>query len=381
MNNEDLQKRILEKVQDRIAIFEFEKEDRNMKQLTQKLANIAATVILTVGLSVGTVYAGTVIYAKIWKEPTRVDMTENEITEEIIKKNVSEEYAKKVAQDKLIQIGLENEEIIKTNHYRLAGTEVLRYRFITNNWSITINGQTGEFYDLTLKTYDKSVEAYTMSKEEAIKVGREYYKKLGYQEGEYEFAEIAPVWDDGDNDSDSGCYSARFYKKYGDLYNKGESIWIQFYAKDHKLHGYRVENSKCDDNPIVITKEEAIQIAINEDRKVESKPIIRTDAELRIKQMNGNAYARLHNTEEYYKPMTTTDVSNEEIVAYETEERRRTVWVVVLEYGEEESDIVNRVAKGQYSYFVDATTGEIIGGDSDDELRWENYWFEQNKVE
>lgn len=377
MNSEDLSNRILEKVQDRIAIFEFEKEDKSMKQSTKKLTNIAATVILTVGLSVGTAYAGTIIYEKIWKEPTRIDVTDNEITDEIIEKNVSEEYAKKVAQDKLVQVGLE-EEIIKTDHYRISGTEVLRYRFITNNWCIIINGQTGEFYDLTLQTYDKSVEDYTMTKDEAIEVGKEYYTKLGYKEGEYEFAEIVPVWDDGD--SDSGCYSARFYKKYGDLYNKGESIWIQFYAKDHKLDGYRVENSKCDDNPIVITKEEAVEIATNEDRKIESKPIIKTSAELKIKEMNGNAYARLNNTEEYYKPMITTDVSSEEIVAYETEERIRTVWVVVLEYGDGDSDIVERVAKGQYSYYVDATTGEIIGGSTSDELRWENYWFEQNKV-
>ena len=379
MNNEDLSKRILENVQDRIAIFEFEKEDKTMKQNAKRIANIVALVVVIIGLSVGTVYAGTVIYEKIWKEPTRLDVTDDEITDEIIKKSVSEDFAKKVAQDKLIQIGLEREEIIGTDHYRLAGKEILNYRFITNNWSITINGQTGEFSDLLLENYDKSVEDYTMSREEAITVAKDYYKKLGYQEGEYEFAEIVPVWDNGENYS--GNYSARFYKKYGDLYNKGESAWIEFYAKDHKLHGYIVENHKCEDNPIEVTKEEAIQIATNEVRKVENKPIIKTNAELRIKGMNGNAYARLNNTEEYYKPMMTTDVPNEERIVYETDERIRKVWVVVLEYEDEDADIVNRVVKGQYSYFVDATTGEIIGGDTSDCLRWENYWFEKNKVE
>ena len=379
MINEDLQKRILEKVQDRIAIFEFEKEESRMKKSTKKLVNIAATVIITVGLSVGTVYAGGIIYEKIWKEPTRIDVADNEITAEILEKNIPEEEAKKIAQDKLIELGLEDEEIKKTNHYRLYGTEVVCFRFITSNWSITINGKTGEFYDLASETYDKSVEDYTMTKEEGIKVGRELYTKLGYQEGEYEFAEIVPMWDNGTDVS--GCYSARFYKKYGDLYNKGESIWIRFYAKDHKLCGYRVENNKCDNNPIKITKEEAIQIATNEDRKVESNPIIKTTAELNIKGMNGNAYARLHNTDEYYKPLFTTDVSDKERVVYDTENRIRTVWVVVLEYGDEDADIVERVAKGQYSYYVDATTGEIIGGSTSDELRWENYWFEQNKVE
>jgi len=379
MNNEELQKRILEKVQDRIAIFEFEKEENEMKRGTKKIANIAATVLITVGISVGTVYAGGIIYEKIWKEPTRIEATDNEITPEILEKNISENDAKKIAQDKLIQIGLEDKEIIKTEYYRLYGTEIVCYRFIFNTGSITINGEKGEFYDLTLGDYDKDLENYTMTREEAIEVAKEYYKKLGYNKGEHELAEIVPMWDNGTDES--GYYSARFYKKYGDLYNRGESVWIQFYAKNHKLEGYRVENNKCDDNPIVITKQDAIQIAINEDRKVESNPIIKTTAELKMKRMNGNAYARMHNTEEYYKPMITIDVPDEEIVSYETENRIRTVWVVVFEYGNEDADIVERVAKGQYSYYVDATTGEIIGGSTSDELRWENYWFEQDKVE
>lgn len=381
MNNEDLSNRILEKVQDRIAIFEFEKEDNNMKQSTKKLANMVAILVIIVGLSVGTAYAGNVIYEKIWKEPTRLDVKDDEITDEIIGKNVTEEYAKKVAQDKLIQVGLENEEIIGTDHYRLSGTDAVDYRFITDNWTITIDGQTGEFSNLLLNTYDKSVEEYTMSRNEAITVAKEYYKKLGYQEGEYEFAELVPLWDYGEDygENYSGNYSARFYKKYGDLYNMGERVWIEFYAKDHKLHGYSVGNSKCEDNPIKITKEEAIQIATNEDKKVESKAIIRTNAELKIRSMNGNAYARLNNTEEYYKPMIPNDGAIRESITYKTDGRIRKVWVVVFEYSDEGADIVDKVAKGQYSYFVDATTGEIIGGETNDSLRYENYWLEKNK--
>ena len=76
MNNEELQNKIVEKVQDKIAIFEFKKEDKKMKQSTKKLANIAATVVIAIGLSVGTVYAGTIIYEKIWKEPTKVSQEE-----------------------------------------------------------------------------------------------------------------------------------------------------------------------------------------------------------------------------------------------------------------------------------------------------------------
>ena len=76
MNNEELQNRIVENVQNKIAIFEFKKEDKKMKQGTKKLANIAAIVAVAVGLSVGTVYAGTMIYEKIWKEPTKISQEE-----------------------------------------------------------------------------------------------------------------------------------------------------------------------------------------------------------------------------------------------------------------------------------------------------------------
>ncbi len=37
MNNNNLSNRIIEKVQDKIAIFEFKKEDKNMKRNAKKL--------------------------------------------------------------------------------------------------------------------------------------------------------------------------------------------------------------------------------------------------------------------------------------------------------------------------------------------------------
>lgn len=334
---------------------------------TKNILKTVVTVISGIILSTGVVFAGTMAYEKIWKEPKRINVEDNEITQEILKKNISEENAKINAKNKLIELGIENEEIKRTDHYRIYGTEEINYRFYTNNWVITINGKSGEFCDLSLETYDKSVENYTMTEEEAIKVGKEYYTKLGLKEGEYEFGEIFPLWDNGGN------YNVKFYKKYGNLYNVGESISISFYAKDHKLHHYRIEKNKCDNNPIKIAKEEAIKIAINEDRKIESKPIIKTSVELKIKGMNGNAYARRNNTEEYYKPLITTDFIENKNVSYKTENKIRKVWVVVFEYEDKDLDIIESVAKGQYSYYVDATTGEIIGGSTSNELRVEKY--------
>ena len=71
--------------------------------------------------------------------------------------------------------------------------------------------------------------------------------------------------------------------------------------------------------------------------------------------------------------MIPNDDSIRESITYKTDGRIRKVWVVVFEYSDEGTDIVDKVTKGQYSYFVDATTGEIIGGETRDSLRYENY--------
>ena len=52
-----------------------------------------------------------------------------------------------------------------------------------------------------------------------------------------------------------------------------------------------------------------------------------------------------------------------------------------LIYGDtENTGIVNKVARGQFTYYVDATTGEIIGGSTSDEIYWENFHFNENKI-
>lgn len=381
MNNDELNKKVLKKLQNKIAISNFKKESVNMTK--NKITKMVATVAISIGITASVVYGGNIIYEKIWKDPQRVDLSNEEISSEIKQESITKEDAKIVAQKTLEQVGLENEEIVKEDEYKEAGTEKIMYRFYTNNeWIVTIDGKTGEFFDLILNSYNKEVEKYTISREEAIEVAKEYYKKLGYKEGEYKLVKLSSQNKNDDSTGKGYSFNAHFYKQYDGLNNTYESIQINFLAKDKKLTNYRVVNYKFENNPLEISKEKAIEIATTEDRKVESKPIIKTDAELRIEKMNGKAYARLNNTEEYYKPMTTTDLQANEVVYYKTEDRVRRVWVVSFNYGDMEGeDVVTRYAKEAYSYFVDTTTGEIIGGSADDYLRWDNLWAEKYFVE
>ena len=119
------------------------------------------------------------------------------------------------------------------------------YQFLTDDqWSITINGQTGELFEVWNHKYEEEWKKYTLSKKEAIEVAKEIYQKLGYKEGEYQLIKMIPFTEKGDMEKEGYQFDARFYKKYDDLYNGYECISISFYAKDKTLDYYRVENKE-----------------------------------------------------------------------------------------------------------------------------------------
>ena len=84
-----------------------------------------------------------------------------------------------------------------------------------------------------------------------------------------------------------------------------------------------------------------------------------------VVKMNADAYDRTNNKEEYYKSKQTVDYPLEKRNYYVVEERVRNAWVVEITYEDNyDDDIVKRYTEGKYNYFVDCTTGEIIGGAS-----------------
>ena len=101
--------------------------------------------------------------------------------------------------------------------------------------------------------------------------------------------------------------------------------------------------------------------------------------------MNENVYLREHFKEEYEKGTLNlkktgenTYQFKEDAVLYKTEDRVRKVWCVVVKY-----DIDETSALSAYTYFVDATTGEIIGGQRWNDLESEEmvYNDEYNLIE
>lgn len=355
-----------------------------------EFAKICATACAGILIAGGVSFAGHELYQKIWKDPERISVEEAQKESIEEKQYITEEQAKEIAKNKLKELGFLNEEITETIDVPSQEKMLDLYCFKTNNkWIISINAITSEFESLSFGDYNNEWEKYTITRKEAIEVAKDFYNKFGYKEGEYKLVSLRANDKKGEGNGNSGYeFYAQFSKVYDGLANRYETIEIDFLAKDKQLYNYSVLNNKFENNPLEITKEQAIEIAKNEDRKVETKDIIKTDAELRIEKMNGNAYARLKYTDDYYKPMMQTDVPDNERYLYKTDNRVRRVWVVVFNYAEKNDEnksefenLAERTQKGQYSYFVDCTTGEIIGGDSSDYLRWDNQWAKYYAVE
>ena len=360
---------IFEKVKMKIAISKVKEEnDIVMENKTKNIFKTVATAIIGILLSTGVAFAGSKVVKKVWKTPEKIQLSsgDNEeltkITEESKKENITEEDAKKVAIEKLNQIGF-NSNIIGTNHYKEIDSTKIMYRFDTkDNYEITIDGQTGEFYDIwNNNKYTQDTSKY-ITEEQAKELANKYYKLFGYKDGEYEITHVQSVNNEGTQTGAGFRMTVIYNKKYGDVYNPYESIGIVVESKNMELAVFRVENTPFDNNEVTIKEQEAIDIAIKEDQNVKTNKIEKTKAKLMVVKMNADAYDRKNNTEKHYEAMQTTDYPTEERNYYAVENRVRRAWVVVLEYEDNFDDVVKRYTEGSYSYFVDATTGEIIGG-------------------
>ncbi len=372
------------------TILNFSPNTVESRKLIMKF-NIKRKIVALLAGSVfisGAAFAGAKVYENIWKEPEKIQIVTTVLTPEAKLENITEEEAKQTAINKLNQIGF-NENIIKTDSYKEVDSNKIMYRFITQDgFSISIDGQKAEFYDIwnesnRIKEINNNLfdnwklksnisQDYFMTKEEAIQQANEYLKLFNIREDEYEITRIIANSDySTDAQTETGyVYDITYNKKYDDTYNPYEYVVIEFYAKDRTLYFFRTENIPYDNNPTEITKEQALQIALEVDKNIESKEIVETKVEKMIVKMNAKAYFRLTDKERFYKQMSTVDYPLEEMVYYQMEDRIRNAWVVDIKYINDWPDIVTSYTRGEFSYFIDSTTGEIIGGDVGDYIKY-----------
>ena len=373
-------KELYEQFKNNIAISKFKEEnDIVMESKTKKLFKTIATTLAGILISTGVVFAGTVVYEnieKIWKEPQSYSYDEmiadipQEITEEEKKEVINEDEAKNIAIDILNKLGYENQTINRIELKRGYADDIPSYYMVKTKWGyeeglmVQLNANGGDFIafdDMDLKY--KHLATEKLSDNEISKIASEYYQKIGLDENLYELAETKTNDYYFQNQS-SDLLSASFYKYYNGIANKYESFNVSFISVNGKIMLnsilINIDNS-FQNNEVIISKDEALNIAKNKEKEFSSYDITNTDVELSIEKMNTFIYRIENNDFDQSKDM-------EEQTYYKTDNITRKVWKVKIEHGFLMKDFgtdYNKYIKEGMSkyYFIDATTGEIIGGE------------------
>lgn len=352
---------ILSKSRMKIAACEFEKE--NIKKTNKNIPKLVATFVITTTVTGGLVYAtGNAIYEKIWKQPEKYEFS-YEVTEKDKENAISEEEARKKAEEYLRKIGLEDE---------ISGLGLMKsWRGNDVIWDIGFTKGTmqmdskGNFQSLNIPSYNYKIPYnYGITREEARKTAKELLLKYNPNNNSDEY-ELVSLKRNMENDEASYIWYADFYKKYGDLYNQYEKISIGWVPTINGLYSLSIENSKYENNEQKISKEDAIRIATEKDKQIETRyNIASTEAEIGIDKMNTDVVYREKNLEDYEKGTINFEPDEngtykikEDAEFYKVENRVRKVWEVTIYYDYYKYDYPER-----YVYYVDATTGEIIGG-------------------
>ena len=377
MGKENLDK-IMKISRMKIAVSKFEEEEHTMPK--RNLLKMVATFVLTIGMTFGLVYAGNVVYEKIWKEPEAYKISQ-EITEEEKAQCISETEAEEIAKAYLKKIGYTDESIGSIGLYKESLSQENVWSMGSELGTIRIDANTGKLKSVSMPVREGSIPYnYGINREEARKVAYELlekYKPIG-ETGEYELVSLKR---NAGKDEEAYIWYAEFYKKYGDLYNASERIRVGWIPTSNILYCLDIEQNSYENNEEKISKEEAIQIAKEKDEQIETtREIQGIKAEIRIKQMNEEVYLREKLKEDYGNILISMEKVEgdlyrykEDAIIYKTEERVRKVWCVVITYNPEESGYLPA-----FTYYVDSTTGEIIGGSTGDVLASEE--AERNDV-
>ncbi len=340
-------------------------------KITRAIITSVTTIIITTGVGV----AGFIAYDKIWKNPEKY--TYEEIQETIAEGNnvgevenlITEETAKQNATTIMNNLGYNN-EIIKsiTLQKDINNNDKPYYNILTGNnenegIAIKINANTGDIISFANNNFQNiDIKTNTISNEQAKEYSSQIIEKVGLENNEYQFTncsqqqitysgQVKNVW------------VVTYYKLYDGIYNPYEVLTNSFVIKDNKIEiGSIVETSDgiYENNPTVITEEEATQIAINKEKELTNKEIESTTAEIGIRKMNKYIYKLENNI------ITTNNESKENKNLMLEENKIRKVWIIRIVHENKNIEIKNDIDMLRAlnkKYYIDITTGEILGGE------------------
>ena len=328
------------------------KFDINKKYSISKLVAGFALGIISI---TGTVYASTVLYNKIWKNPEKYSYTEEKNIETEEKNNtISEEDAISIAMDWFEKLGYSNTVIEKSILEKDPYYDKIYWNIsATENYGIKLNATDGSIYKFG---YGQKIPTnYVCNKEQAIEIANQIYKELGFKENDYVLANINGV--DTESDGDSFTWSANFYKMYDNIYNEYQRISMEFIPQINQIITLNVVDNPFENNPVILTEEEAITIAKQKDRELNKNNKIKNVlAKLKIVNMNEYIYVRENNLSTENQKIENADGGILYYNQYKDSKIYRKAYGIYISYED------NEIKDIYTEYYIDATTGEIIGG-------------------
>lgn len=379
-------------------------EDNNKKQLLFgfKLFRIASTVCASVLLSTGIVFAGYNIYEKIWKEPTQYNSYQDyQADSELKKKNdeisraIEIEKAEKngeiISEDDAIKCA--NEILNELGYNIVLTSENIKYDDMDSKYSYDIyyviksstddnsgielklsgNGKLYSFTDRDI-VLDYNINPDTITEEKAIEVSNGILSNIGLDENYTinSLNEISHYF----NGEEKKEWFMTYVKNYNGVTNTYDTLRLDFYVENNEtkvqqilttLSDYEIEN-----NEIKITEEDAIEIAKEKDRNISELEINNIETKLEFRPLNSFVYAqeKSQGTDDGLTIETQDDGNNIGYNMYNIDSNiLRIVYNVKINYivnYTDDEDAHNWKEQFGREYFIDASTGEIIGG------RWGN---------
>lgn len=324
---------------------------------------IVAIILSWVALTGCIAYATSFVIDKAFKEPKIMTYQESiSVTEEEKKELITEDQAKEFAVKELNdRFNKQPGNITKTELRKdYISYEPRWIIFYDNSMSVELDALTGEIKSLADFSIDDTKVPSSLSKEQAKRVAIELYNSIDY-EGKYELVDFKS----NNISEDANLYAADFSKMYNDIINPYQTIRITFIPEEKQIVTFNWFNYDFDNNEQIITKDQAIEIAKNKEKELDCGrfKVSSVDAKLEIVKMNDYVYGQenpINNTESETKISESTKVvkikDENDYEVYVVEPRTRFAWNVQIKYESEFDTIV--------SYYVDTTTGEIIGGSS-----------------
>lgn len=360
-------KRILNEKISKPASFEYTINNFNNKEkkvnlnLFFKLATVMACLAIVGTTSFATT---TLIKKKIWKEPKLITKEERKLAENKVKEKITENERKEFINETeaiekaniiLEKIGciekLESCELIRDYN------ENIHYRLANNNIMLNLDPYNGKLeYFSNNQSLKNEDEFDVITSNEAKRVAIDIYKKLGLYNDEDEILEVENYPMTFENKSQN-VWVVSFGEKVNDLKNLDSKYSICFNVKNSTTIIYMIkakEDNNMELNQVIIGKEEAIKIAKNKEKEFSTLEISDVNAELSIKKMNLFIYYLENNI----------DNGN---LNYKINNISRIVWVVEIVHNKDckpkEFDLQSVKKMYNKKYYIDAETGEIIGGE------------------